>query len=129
MCLLSLLEETDNLLSQVDQSPAISMLTSPSMLITALVSEELLKHSNFAIQVAVTSCLSEIIRGMVPDTPYSDKTMHDIFSLMISSFASLTHKSTYINAKGFRILETTANVRYCINMLDLNCEHMIVEMF
>ncbi|CAA3030882.1 Hypothetical predicted protein, partial [Olea europaea subsp. europaea] len=79
------------------------------MLITALVSEELLKHSNFAIQVAVTSCLSEIIRGMVPDTPYSDKTMHDIFSLMISSFASLTHKSTYINAKGFRILETTAN--------------------
>lgn len=49
-----------------------------------------------------TSCscfLSEIFRFIVPNINYSDETVHDIFRLIISSFASLTSKNTKLYAK------------------------------
>lgn len=66
---------------------------------------------------------------MEPDTLYSDETMYDIFPLIILSFAYLIHKSTNLHAKGVRILETMANMRYCIIMLDLDCEHILINIF
>lgn len=60
--LLPLLEWITNLLSQVDQSPAIFMVTSLSSAAKALVSNNLLKHPHVAILVAIPSSPSEIFR-------------------------------------------------------------------
>lgn len=63
---------------------------------------------------------------MEPDTPYSDEIMYDIFPLII---LYLIDKSTNLHAKGVRILQTMANMRYCIIMLDLDCEHILINIF
>lgn len=60
---------------------------------------------------------------------YSDETMQDIFPLIISSFAPLTNKSTNLYAKGVRIIDIMAYVRFCITMLDLDCKHKMIDMF
>lgn len=55
--------------------------------------------------------------------------MQDIFPLIISSFAPLTNKSTNLYAKGVRIIDIMAYVRYCTTMLDLDCKHKMIDMF
>lgn len=62
------------------------MLTSLSKFITTVVSDELLQHLDFAIQVAVSHCLCEIVLCITtPDTSY----FHHLHIL-------LTHPPAYI---------------------------------
>lgn len=46
---------------------------SPSL--KALVAEQLLRHSDVDVKVAVASCISEITRITAPDAPYDDDQM------------------------------------------------------
>lgn len=41
----------------------------------ALVANELLKHPDIDVKVAVASCISEITRITAPDAPYEDEQM------------------------------------------------------
>lgn len=41
----------------------------------ALISNELIKHSELDVRVSVASCISQIIRIMAPDEPYGDDHM------------------------------------------------------
>ncbi|CAK9146640.1 unnamed protein product [Ilex paraguariensis] len=124
----------------------------------ALVADELLKHSDVDVKVAVASCISEITRITAPDAPYDDDQMkvprivsfdsfsynfllfpffvnfismatQDVFQLIVSSFENLSDKSSRSNDKRALILETLAKVRSCVVMLDLECDGLIVEMF
>lgn len=109
--------------------PVVSMLISLPPLITIFASDELLKHPHIAIQVAIASCLSSEVSWITAlNAPYSDKTMHNIFPLIISSFTLLSDNSTEMYAKGARIHKTIANVRYCIIILDLDHEQVIIDM-
>ncbi|XP_022892679.1 neurofilament heavy polypeptide-like [Olea europaea var. sylvestris] len=127
--LLSLLDQTEDNLSKVEQSPGKSMQAALSPLMKALVADELLKHSDIDVKVAVASCINEITRITAPDAPYDDERMKDIFQLIVSSFEHLSDKSSRSYAKRAMILETVSKVRSCVIMLDLECDQMIIEMF
>ncbi|KAL2548767.1 Tudor/PWWP/MBT superfamily protein [Forsythia ovata] len=127
--LLPLLDQAEDFLSKVEQSPAKSVQTAISPLMKALVAEELLKHSDVDVKVAVASCISEITRITAPDAPYDDEKMKDIFQLIVSSFEHLFDQSSRSYAKRAMILETVSKVRSCVIMLDLECDQMISEMF
>ncbi|GER35304.1 sister chromatid cohesion protein PDS5-like protein [Striga asiatica] len=101
--LLSLLDQIEELLSKVEQSPAQSMQTALSPLTKALIMEELVKHS--------------------------DEDVKDVFQLIVSPFENLSETSSRSYRKRASILETVAKVRSCLIMLDLECDQMINEMF
>ncbi|CAA3030755.1 neurofilament heavy polypeptide-like [Olea europaea subsp. europaea] len=127
--LLPLLDQTEVNLSKVEQSPSRTMQTALSPLMKALVADELLKHSDIDVKVAVASCINEITRITAPEAPYDDEKMKDIFQLIVSSFEHLYDKSSRSYAKRAMILETVSKVRSCVIMLDLECDQMITEMF
>ncbi|XP_028095349.1 uncharacterized protein LOC114295323 [Camellia sinensis] len=127
--LLPLLDQVENFLSRVEQSPSKSMQTALSPSMKALVADELLRHPDVDVKVAVASCISEITRITAPDAPYDDDQMKDVFRLIVSSFENLSDKSSRSYSKRTLILETVAKVRSCVVMLDLECDGLIVEMF
>ncbi|KAL3500928.1 hypothetical protein ACH5RR_040021 [Cinchona calisaya] len=127
--LLPLLDQVENFLSRVEQSPARSMQAALSPLTNALVTDELLRHVDIDVKVAVASCISEITRITAPDAPYDDDKMKDVFQLIISSFEGLSDQSSRSYNKRAMILETVAKVRSCVVMLDLECDRLIAEMF
>lgn len=127
--LLPLLDSVESCLSKVEQSPTKSMQTALSPSQKALVAEQLLRHSDPDVKVAVASCISEITRITAPDAPYDDDQMKEVFQLIVSSFENLYDKSSRSYAKRTSILETVAKVRSCVVMLDLECDALILEMF
>ncbi|KAG6734094.1 hypothetical protein I3842_01G255900 [Carya illinoinensis] len=127
--LLNLLDEVENLLANVEQAPSESMKDAllPSM--KALITVELLRHSEMDVKVSVASCITEITRITAPDAPYNDEQMKEIFQLTVAAFESFSHASTRCYTKTVSILETVARVRSCLVMLDLECDTLVVEMF
>nr|XP_016504302.1 PREDICTED: neurofilament heavy polypeptide-like isoform X2 [Nicotiana tabacum] len=127
--LITLLDQVESSLSKVEQSPAKSMHDALSPLMKALVANDLLRHSDLDVKVAVASCISEITRITAPDAPYDDEKMKDVFQLIVSSFENLHDQFSRSYNKRVLILETVAKVRSCVVMLDLECDKLITEMF
>ncbi|XP_010265626.1 PREDICTED: micronuclear linker histone polyprotein-like [Nelumbo nucifera] len=127
--LLQLLDQVENYLSRVEQSPSKSMQTALCPSMKALIANELLRHSDMDVKVAVASCISEITRITAPDAPYDDEQMKEIFQLIVAAFEKLFDMSGQSYAKRVSILETVAKVRSCVVMLDLECDALIIEMF
>ena len=127
--LLSLLDRVENLLSKVEQFPTKSMRSTLFPSVKALVADQLFRHANADVKVAVASCISEITRISALDAPYADDQMKDVFKLIVSSLDNLSDKSSWSYRKMTSILETVAKVRSCVVMLDLECETQILEMF
>ncbi|KAL2939985.1 Sister chromatid cohesion protein PDS5-like protein B-B [Bienertia sinuspersici] len=119
----------ENLLTRVEQSPSESMKKALSPSMKALISNELLRHTDVDVKVAVASCISEITRITAPDAPYEDDQMKEVFQLIVSSFEKLDDRSSRSYIKRTSILETVAKVRSCVVMLDLECDALIAEMF
>ncbi|KAL2338208.1 hypothetical protein Fmac_012654 [Flemingia macrophylla] len=124
-----LLHKLEHLLSTVDQDPAKPIQESlvPSM--KALISDELLRHTDEDVKLSVTSCLTEITRITAPDVPYDDEQMKEIFKLTVASFEKLSHISGQACEKALSILDNVNKVRLCLVMLDLECNDLIIEMF
>ena len=97
--------------------------------VKALVADQLFRHANVDVKVAVASCISEITRISAPDAPYADDQMKEAFKLIVSLLDNLSDKSSRSYRKMTSILETVAKVRSCVVMLDLECETLILEMF
>ncbi|KAK4853751.1 hypothetical protein QYF36_013965 [Acer negundo] len=127
--LLSLLDQIESCLSRVEQSPSKSMQTALYPSLKALVTDQVFRHSDVDVNVAVAACISEITRITAPDAPYEDDQMKEVFQLIVSSFENLSDKSSRSFAKRTSILETVAKVRSCVVMLDLECDALLVEMF
>ncbi|CAL9101451.1 PDS5, regulator of cohesion maintenance [Musa troglodytarum] len=127
--LLPLLDQTESLLSRVEQSPTQSMSNALRPSMKALVAKELLGHSDIDVKVAVASCISEITRITAPEAPYDDDLMKEIFQRIVEAFENLDDMSSHSFPKRVSILETVAKVRSCVVMLDLECDSLILEMF
>ncbi|XVE53543.1 hypothetical protein DITRI_Ditri03aG0011300 [Diplodiscus trichospermus] len=127
--LILLLDQVESFLSRVEQSPSQSMQNALSPSLKALVAEQLLRHTDDDVKVAVAACISEITRITAPDAPYDDDQMREVFQLIVSSFENLSDKSSPLYTKRTAILETVAKVRSCVVMLDLECDALILEMF
>ncbi|KAH9616279.1 hypothetical protein KSS87_014640 [Heliosperma pusillum] len=127
--LLESLDLVESLLLGVEQSPSESMREALAPSTKALIAEELLRHSDADVKVAVASCISEITKITAPEAPYADDVMKEVFQLTVSCFEKLDDKSSRSYMKRISILETLARVRSCVVMLDLECDDLIVEMF
>ncbi|KAL3617714.1 hypothetical protein CASFOL_038035 [Castilleja foliolosa] len=127
--LLLLLEEVESILSRVPQELVRSKTKSIIPIMAAMTTDELFRHADVNIQVAVASCLNEITRITAPTYPYPDKQMEEIFKLFMVALEELSSKpgSNYLRAQ--QILETLASVRSCLIMLDIEMDAMIVKMF
>ncbi|KAL9147845.1 hypothetical protein ABFS82_12G002300 [Erythranthe guttata] len=127
--LIHLLDQIEQLLSKVCQSPSTAILAALSPVSKALAAKELLKHSDADVKVGVGCCFSELIRITAPEAPEDDETMKDVFELIVSCFENLWDVSSRWYGKRGSMLESMANVRSFLIMLDIHCETMIVEMF
>ncbi|KAL4584607.1 hypothetical protein LXL04_009211 [Taraxacum kok-saghyz] len=127
--LLDLLDNTEQLLAFVGQAPNLRMQGAlvPSM--GALISHDLLKHSDMDVKVSVASCLCEVSRITAPEPPYKDDIMKDIFQLNVQAFGELSNVTGRNYYKAIHILESVAKVKSCLLMLDLECDALILEMF
>ena len=63
------------MLTDVEQSPSTSMEEALLPTMSALISNELLRHSDMDVKVSVVSCISQITRISAPDAPYNDDLM------------------------------------------------------
>ncbi|CAI0415316.1 unnamed protein product [Linum tenue] len=127
--LLPLLDQVESYLVKVEQSPTKSMQSALVPSQTALITDQLFRHSDVDVKVAVASCISEITRITAPEAPYDDDQMKDVFQLIVSSFEDLDDKSSRSYVKRTSILETVAKVRSCVVMLDLDLDALILDMF
>ncbi|XP_039003492.1 cylicin-1-like isoform X7 [Hibiscus syriacus] len=127
--LINLLDQVESFLSRVEQSPGQAMQNALSHSLKALIAEQLFRHPDDDVKVAVAACISEITRITAPEAPYLDDQMREVFKLIVSSFESLSDKSSRSYIKRTSILETVAKVRSCVVMLDLECDALIIEMF
>ncbi|KAF1865829.1 hypothetical protein Lal_00021830 [Lupinus albus] len=127
--LLQILNELALVLSTVDQAPTEPIQKSlvPSM--KALISDELLKHTDEDVKISVTCCITEITRIAAPEAPYDDDHMKEIFKLIVASFEKLSHVSGCCYEKVLTIIDNVAKVRLCLVMLDLECDDLVIEMF
>ncbi|PWA69869.1 Armadillo-type fold [Artemisia annua] len=127
--LLDLLDKTEQLLSFVGQAPSISMQGAlvPSM--GALIGDELIKHSDLDVRIAVASCLCEVARITAPEPPYKDEIMQEIFQLFMVAFGELANLTGQNYYKAVHILDSVSKVKICLLMLDLECDDLVLEMF
>ncbi|XP_019433673.1 PREDICTED: uncharacterized protein LOC109340431 isoform X2 [Lupinus angustifolius] len=127
--LLQLLNELALVLSTMDQAPTEPVQKSllPSM--KALISDELLRHTNEDVKISVTCCITEIARITAPEAPFHDELMKEIFKLIVSAFEKLSHASGHCYEKVLSIIDNFANLRLCLVMLDLECDDLVLEMF
>ncbi|GKF96206.1 armadillo-type fold protein, partial [Tanacetum coccineum] len=78
----------EKVLSLVEQTPTFSMRDALKPSMKALIHDDLLRHSDVDVKVAVASCLTEIIRITAPDPPYDDDQMrvHNGFECYFKKF-------------------------------------------
>ncbi|CAM0945278.1 unnamed protein product [Alopecurus aequalis] len=127
--LLKLLDEVEEHLLKVEQSPPQSTFVAIRPAMTALVRGELLAHPNAEVKLAIASCISEITRITAPEAPYDDNVMRDVFSIIVGAFRNLDDIESPSFGRRASILETVAKVRSCVVMLDLELDDLIQDMF
>ncbi|XP_062089980.1 sister chromatid cohesion protein PDS5 homolog C-like isoform X2 [Humulus lupulus] len=127
--LLTLLDRTENLLTNVPQTPSTSIENVLLPAMKALISDELLKHSDLDVKISVVSCITEITRITAPDAPYNDEQMKEIFQLTVAAFESLSLESGRCYTKALNILDVVSKVRSSLVMLDLQCDALVCKMF
>ncbi|XP_071712792.1 sister chromatid cohesion protein PDS5 homolog B-like [Rutidosis leptorrhynchoides] len=98
-------------------------------------SDSILKHGllhqkDKDVRLLVTVCVCEILRILAPEPGFTDEEFRDIFRLLVDMFADLADtKSQYYYSKRVELLETIAKYNFCVRMLDIGCEDLILEMF
>lgn len=85
----------------MEQAPSESMKDAfyPSM--KALITNELLRHSEMDVKVSVASCITEITRIAAPDAPYNDQQMKVITVPIILRLKLESHMKTILKAINF----------------------------
>lgn len=127
--LFEVLKQASSLFIEIGQSPSANIVSAMKPSMDALVQQSLLKHKDKDIRVLVATCISEIMRIVAPEAPYTDEVLKDIFELIVATFQGLNETSSPYFTRRVSILETVAKVRSCVVMLDLECDELIHEMF
>ncbi|XP_019182210.1 PREDICTED: sister chromatid cohesion protein pds5 isoform X2 [Ipomoea nil] len=125
--LVKLLKEAVDALEQLEQSESLKSMLTP--LSRSLVRFALLKHKDRDVRLLVGICFCEIIRVLAPNPDFSDATFRDIFRLLLSIFAELDDTKHAFLDKRVQLLETVAKLRFCVIMLDIGCEDLVLKMF
>ncbi|KAJ6380523.1 hypothetical protein OIU77_029422 [Salix suchowensis] len=126
---IKLLKQAAACLSEMDQSPLVSVSESTQPFLDAIVKPELLKHHDRDVKLLVATCICEITRITAPEAPYSDDVLKDIFHLIVGTFSGLSDTGSPSYGRRVVILETLAKYRSCVVMLDLECDDLVNKMF
>ncbi|KAL5704355.1 hypothetical protein ACHQM5_022795 [Ranunculus cassubicifolius] len=122
-----LLRKAEDAFPVLSQSSSLKSKIEP--LSNSLVRSSLLQHKDKDVRVLVASCLCQIIRVLAPDPPYNDKTLREIFTLIISMFRELSDTKSPYFTRRVKILETIARLKCCVIMMDIGCDDLVLEMF
>ncbi|KAK1263732.1 hypothetical protein QJS04_geneDACA022342 [Acorus gramineus] len=125
--ILKSLKKTASSLSELKQCESLKPTLEP--LINSLVQNNLLQHKDKEVRLLVAACISEILRILAPDPPFSDGTLRDIFKLIISIFADLSDTASPYFARRVKILETVAKLNCCIQLFDIGSDDLVLEIF
>ncbi|XP_058724136.1 sister chromatid cohesion protein PDS5 homolog B isoform X3 [Vicia villosa] len=98
-------------------------------LIDALVYGGLLCHEDKDVRLVVAICVTELLRVMAPDPPFEDRHLRDVFKLIIGLFADLADTSSPLFSKRVKVLDTVAQLRCCVLMVEIDCIDLVLEMF
>ncbi|KAK2432284.1 Tudor/PWWP/MBT superfamily protein [Trifolium repens] len=127
--LLELLDKLELVLSNLDQDPDKPIQQSLVHPMKALISDELLRHTDNDVKVSVTACLTEVARITAPNAPYEDEQMKEFFKLTVAAFENLSHVSGRRYDKALAILENLSKIKIFFIMLDLECDDLVIQMF
>jgi hypothetical protein len=95
----------------------------------ALVTPKYMRSRYAEVRLQVLNCLSKITKITAPNQPYEDDLMKDVLDLIVKSFKDLGKMNSPSFAIRVSVLETVAEVRSCVIMLDLELNDLIIEMF
>ncbi|XP_057974992.1 sister chromatid cohesion protein PDS5 homolog B isoform X2 [Malania oleifera] len=121
------LRQAASALSELDQSSSLKSAIRP--LSASLVKRVLLQHKDKDVRLLMAICLSEIIRILAPEPPFSDNILRDIFKLIACVFSELADTTSPYFSRRVKILETIAELKFCFQMLDIGCDDLVLEMF
>ncbi|TKY56159.1 Sister chromatid cohesion protein PDS5-like A [Spatholobus suberectus] len=133
------LRQAANALSEVKQSPQPRMAKEVQAakkreaalkpLANAVVCCHLLQHADKEVRLLVAMCVTDLFRIMAPEPPFVAKHLRDAFKLIISLFADLADTTSPFFSKRLKVLETVAQLRCCVIMLEIDCIDLVLELF
>ncbi|XP_050886005.1 sister chromatid cohesion protein PDS5 homolog B isoform X2 [Lathyrus oleraceus] len=133
------LRKAADALSKLEQSPQLEIIKGVQAskkrddalkpLIDAVVYGGLLCHEDKDVKLLVAICVTELLRVMAPDPPFEDRHLRDVFKLIIGLFADLADTSNPLFSKRVKVLDTVAQLRCCVLMLEIDCIDLVIEMF
>lgn len=97
-------QQASMLFSAIQQLPHLTVLSAMKSSMDALIQPGLLKHKDKDVRLLVTACISEIMRIVAPDAPYSDdilKVVHCLPSIQ-RGFGYYLFTKTLISGYGCR---------------------------
>ncbi|XP_019460582.1 PREDICTED: sister chromatid cohesion protein PDS5 homolog A isoform X3 [Lupinus angustifolius] len=81
------------------------------------------------VKLLIAISVTELFRVMAPEPPFEDKYLKDVFKLIISLFKDLADTASPYFSKRVKVLETVAQLRCCVIMLEIDCAKLVLEMF
>ncbi|KAK4276740.1 hypothetical protein QN277_014853 [Acacia crassicarpa] len=94
-----------------------------------VIASDLLQYADKDVRLLVAICVAEIFRVRAPEPPFEDKDLKGVFKLIVSTFADLADTSSPFFSKRVKLLETVAQLKCCLIMLDIDSEDLVIEMF
>ncbi|GJS02689.1 sister chromatid cohesion protein PDS5 homolog A isoform X1 [Tanacetum coccineum] len=89
----------------------------------------LLKQKDKDVRLLVAICVCEILRILAPEPGFSDEDFRDIFQLLLGMFAELADTKSPYYSRRVELLETIAKYNFCVRMLDIRGEALVLKMF
>ncbi|MED6112773.1 hypothetical protein PIB30_064706 [Stylosanthes scabra] len=99
----------------------------------------LLRHPDKDVRLLVAICVTELFRVKAPEPPFEDKYLRgipypvnpqfEVFKLIVNSFADLADIASPYFSKRVKLLDTVAQLRCCVIMLEIDCIDLVLEMF
>ncbi|XP_017981381.1 PREDICTED: sister chromatid cohesion protein PDS5 homolog A isoform X2 [Theobroma cacao] len=133
------LRKVVSVLSQIEQPSVVEVATKALVvgkledvtkpLRKSIVKHGLSNHTDKDVRLLVAICVSEFFRILAPQPPFADKYLRDMFKLILSMFMELADTTSAFFSRRVKILETVAQCKCCVIMLDIDCSDLILEMF
>ncbi|KAI7739411.1 hypothetical protein M8C21_010754 [Ambrosia artemisiifolia] len=89
----------------------------------------LLKQKDKDVRLLVSICVCEILRILAPDPGFSDADLRGIYQLLLGMFGELVDTKSPYYSRRVELLETIAKFNFCVLMLDIGCEDLVLKMF
>ncbi|GJW14717.1 phospholipase-like protein [Tanacetum coccineum] len=84
--------------------------------IETLIANELMRHSDMEVNIALACCICDVLRSMGHIAPYNDEQLKDFYEMVVNTFeklASVSH-GCYIYTKMSKVLKTLSSGKFSV---------------